>query len=154
MAFGPHLRPRGRAGQTGLDACLVNMSRLVPMPLLVPMTLFGAVVMMMRMPRVMRQLPILAAVAGQGADPRPAIPHALIDQIEDLRLEAEIVGAGQAQVGILAAEVVHLTADALDQGAGEEVVGQDDDLGHAQSGLALDDPLQAREGDASEGDVH
>ncbi len=79
MAFGPNLRPRGRAGKTGLDACLVNMSGLVPMPVLVPMTLFGPVVMMMRMPRVMRQLPILAAVAGQGADPRPTIPHALLD---------------------------------------------------------------------------
>ena len=131
MAFGPHLRPRGRAGQTGLDACLVNMSRLVPMPVLVPMTLFGAVVMMMRMPRVMRQFPILAAVAGHDTDPRAAVSYPLLDQVEDLRLEAEIVGADQAQVGILAAEMVHLAPDALDQGAGEEVVGQDHDLGHA-----------------------
>ena len=154
MAFGPPLPPRRRAGQSGLDTCLVNMSRLVPMPVLVPMTLFGPVVMMMRMPRVMRQFPILAAVAGHDTDPRAAVSYPLLDQVEDLRLEAEIVGAGHAQMGILAAKVIHLAADALNQGAGEEVVGQDDDLGHAQSGLALDDPLQAREGDAGESDVH
>ena len=79
---------------------------------------------------------------------------ALVQHAGDLGLEAEIAGVGKADLRILGRQIFHLTPDALDERAGEQVVRHDDDLHHAQRHLIAYHLLQAREGHAGEGQVH
>ena len=79
--------------------------------------------------------------------------HPIGQQPRDLRLEAEVRAQCEAQLRVLRAQVLHLAADALDQHAGEQVVGQHHDLAQPEQGLPLHHALQTREGDAGEGEV-
>ena len=79
---------------------------------------------------------------------------ALVQHAGDLGLEAEIAGVGKADLRILGRQIFHLTPDALDERAGEQVVRHDDDLHHAQRHLIAHHFLQTREGHAGEGQVH
>ena len=79
---------------------------------------------------------------------------ALVQHAGDLGLEAEVAGVGKPDLRILGRQVFHLTPDALDERAGEQVVRHDDDLHHAQRHLIAHHFLQTREGHAGEGQVH
>ena len=107
-------------------------------------------------PQVVRDLAVLAAVARQAAVGQAGLQvgHALLQQLEDLALHAEMARLREAHLRVLRAQVLHLAADALHQRAGVEVVRQHHDLLHAQQHLALHHALQARPGDAGEGDLH
>ena len=88
-----------------------------------------------------------------GALPGTQGGHALVEHLHDLGLEAEVAGMGKAHLRVLAGQVLHLAADALDQRAGEQVVRQHDDLHHAQADLIPHHFLQPREGHAGEGQI-
>ena len=128
----------------------------VPMPVVMSVMMTMAVVMMMVvMPlafaeRVGPHQPIQIDGAHsllQGMD-------ALVQHAGDLGLKAEIAGVGKADLRVLGRQILHLTPDALDQRAGEQVVRHDDDLHHAQRHLIAHHFLQTREGHAGEGQVH
>ena len=89
-----------------------------------------------------------------GAHPLLQGMDALVQHAGDLGLEAEIAGVGKADLRILGRQIFHLTPDALDERAGEQVVRHDDDLHHAQRHLIAHHFLQTREGHAGEGQVH
>ena len=109
----------------------------------------------MAVAEVMRDLAVAAAVAGQAAVGGAGLQvgDALLQQLEDFLLKPEVRRAGEADPRILRAQVLDLAVDALHQRAGVEVVGQHDDLAHADQRLALHHPLQPREGDAGEGQI-
>ena len=73
---------------------------LVVMLVMMAMTV-GRVVVVMHPGPVPGQLPVFAAIAGHESRARLALPHALLQQVEDLILEAEIGALGKTQVRIL-----------------------------------------------------
>ena len=113
------------------------------------------VLVRMAVAQIVRDLAVAAAVAGQAAVGGAGLQvgDALLQQLEDFLLKPEVRRAGEADPRILRAQVLDLAVDALHQRAGVEVVGQHDDLAHADQRLALHHPLQPREGDAGEGQV-
>ena len=148
-----------RAVQMGVMGMIIPMIvrlMVVPVPVVMSVMMTMAVVMMMVvMPlafaeRIGPHQPIQIDGAHsllQGMD-------ALVQHAGDLGLEAEIAGVGKADLRILGRQIFHLTPDALDERAGEQVVRHDDDLHHAQRHLIAYHLLQAREGHAGEGQVH
>lgn len=74
--------------------------------------------------------------------------------MEDLLFEAEVFATRKTDVGVLPLQIGHLVFGAFDEPAGEKIIGQDNDLHHAEPHLSLRDPFQARMGDAGKGDVH
>lgn len=146
-----------RAVQMGVMGMIIPMIvRLMVVPVVMSVMMTMAVVMMMVvMPlafaeRIGPHQPIQIDGAHsllQGMD-------ALVQHAGDLGLEAEIAGVGKADLRILGRQIFHLTPDALDERAGEQVVRHDDDLHHAQRHLIAYHLLQAREGHAGEGQVH
>lgn len=145
-----------RMGVMGMIIPMIVRLMVVPMPVVMSVMMTMAVVMMMVvMPlafaeRIGPHQPIQIDGAHsllQGMD-------ALVQHAGDLGLEAEIAGVGKADLRVLGRQILHLTPDALDQRAGEQVVRHDDDLHHAQRHLIAHHFLQAREGHAGEGQVH
>ena len=145
-----------RMGVMGMIIPMIVRLMVVPMPVVMSVMMTMAVVMMMVvMPlafaeRIGPHQPIQIDGAHsllQGMD-------ALVQHAGDLGLEAEIAGVGKADLRILGRQIFHLTPDALDERAGEQVVRHDDDLHHAQRHLIAYHLLQAREGHAGEGQVH
>ena len=145
-----------RMGVMGMIIPMIVRLMVVPMPVVMSVMMTMAVVMMMVvMPlafaeRIGPHQPIQIDGAHsllQGMD-------ALVQHAGDLGLKAEIAGVGKADLRVLGRQILHLTPDALDQRAGEQVVRHDDDLHHAQRHLVAHHFLQAREGHAGEGQVH
>lgn len=145
-----------RMGVMGMIIPMIVRLMVVPVPVVMSVMMTMAVVMMMVvMPlafaeRIGPHQPIQIDGAHsllQGMD-------ALVQHAGDLGLEAEIAGVGKADLRILGRQIFHLTPDALDERAGEQVVRHDDDLHHAQRHLIAYHLLQAREGHAGEGQVH
>ena len=146
-----------RAVQMGVMGMIIPMIvRLMVVPVVMSVMMTMAVVMMMVvMPlafaeRIGPHQPIQIDGAHsllQGMD-------ALVQHAGDLGLEAEIAGVGKADLRILGRQIFHLTPDALDERAGEQVVRHDDDLHHAQCHLIAHHFLQAREGHSGKCQVH
>ena len=145
-----------RMGVMGMIIPMIVRLMVVPVPMAMTMTMMiMAVVMMVVVPlafaeRIGAHQPIQIDGAHsllQGMD-------ALVQHAGDLGLEAEIAGVCKADLRILGRQIFHLTPDALDERAGEQVVRHDDDLHHAQRHLVAHHFLQAREGHAGEGQVH
>ena len=109
----------------------VSLMGVVVMVVMMLMT-GGRVMVVMPPGAIAGQLPVFAAIAGHESRTCLALPDALLQQVEDLLLETEIGALGKTQARILPSQVLHLALDALHQAAGKELVGQDDDLGHAQ----------------------
>ena len=82
------------------------------------------------------------------------VGDALLQQLENFFLKAEVLRRDKPQRGVLGFQVVHLLGDALNQRAVEQVVRQHHHLFHAQQALALHGFFQARVGDAGEGQIH
>ena len=132
-------------------------------PMIVPVSMSVAMTMMMIMAMVMMVVVPLAfaerigphqPLQVDGAHPLLQGMDALVQHAGDLRLEAEIAGVGKADLRILGGQVLHLTPDALDERASEQVVRHDDNLHHAQRHLIAHHLFQTREGHAGEGQVH
>ena len=146
-----------RMGVMGMIIPMIVRLMVVPMPVAMTMTMMMTMAMMMVVvvplafaERIGPHQPIQIDGAHsllQGMD-------ALVQHSGDLGLEAEIAGVGKADLRILGRQIFHLTPDALDERAGEQVVRHDDDLHHAQRHLVAHHFLQAREGHAGEGQVH
>ena len=150
------IMPVVRMGVMGMIIPMIVRLMVVPVPVVMSVMMTMAVVMMMVvMPlafaeRIGPHQPIQIDGAHsllQGMD-------ALVQHAGDLGLEAEIAGVGKADLRILGRQIFHLTPDALDERAGEQVVRHDDDLHHAQRHLIAHHFLQTREGNAGEGQVH
>ena len=145
-----------RMGVMGMIIPMIVRLMVVPMPVVMSVMMTMAVVMMMVvMPlafaeRIGPHQPIQI----DGAHPLLQGMDTLVQHASDLGLEAEIAGVGKADLRVLGRQILHLTPDALDQRAGEQVVRHDDDLHHAQRHLSANHLLQAREGHAGEGQVH
>ena len=152
-----------RMGVMGMIIPMIVRLMVVPVPMPVPMPVPVPVVMsvMMTMAVVMMVVPLAFAerigphqpIQIDGAHPLLQGMDALVQHAGDLGLEAEIAGVGKADLRVLGRQIFHLTADALDERAGEQVVRHDDDLHHAQRHLIANHFLQAREGHAGEGQV-
>lgn len=153
-----------RMGVMGMIIPMIVRLMVVPVPMPVPMPVPVPVVMsvMMTMAVVMMVVPLAFAerigphqpIQIDGAHPLLQGMDTLVQHAGDLGLEAEIAGVGKADLRVLGRQIFHLTADALDERAGEQVVRHDDDLHHAQRHLIANHFLQAREGHAGEGQVH
>lgn len=142
-----------RMGVMGMVTPMIVRVMVVPMA--VAMMMIMAMVMMVVVPlafaeRIGAHQPIQI----DGAHPLLQGMDALVQHAGDLGLKAEIAGVGKADLRVLGRQILHLTPDALDQRAGEQVVRHDDDLHHAQRHLIAHHFLQAREGHAGEGQVH
>lgn len=128
----------------------------------VSMPVFMAVTVMMVMPVPMMVMVAAAFREGIGLHQRVEIEalarrlhvmHALVEHLEDFFLEAEIWRVCETDLRVLLGETLHLAVDALDERAGEQVIGHDDDLHHAELYLILHGLFQARVGDAGEGQI-
>ena len=146
-----------RMGVMGMIIPMIVHLMVVPvsMPVAMTMMMIMAMVMMVVVPlafaeRIGPHQPIQI----DGAHPLLQGMDALVQHAGDLGLEAEIAGVGKADLRILGRQIFHLTPDALDERAGEQVVRHDDDLHHAQRHLIAHHFLQTREGHASKGQVH
>lgn len=144
-----------RMGVMGMIIPMIVRLMVVPMPVVMSVMMTMAVVMMVVVPlafaeRIGAHQPIQI----DGAHPLLQGMDALVQHAGDLGLEAEIAGVGKADLRVLGRQILHLTPDALDQRAGEQVVRHDDDLHHAQRHLIAHHFLQTREGHAGEGQVH
>ena len=146
-----------RMGAMGMVITMIVRAMLMSMlmSMLVSVMMVMAMVMMVVVPpaftkRVRPHQPIQI----DGAHPLLQGMNALVQHAGDLGLEAEIAGVGKADLWILGRQIFHLTPDALDERAGEQVVRHDDDLHHAQRHLIAHHFLQTREGHAGEGQVH
>lgn len=142
-----------RMGVMGMVTPMIVRVMVVPMA--VAMMMIMAMVMMVVVPlafaeRIGSHQPIQI----DGAHPLLQGMDTLVQHASDLGLEAEIAGVGKADLRILGRQIFHLTPDALDERAGEQVVRHDDDLHHAQRHLIAHHFLQTREGHAGEGQVH
>ena len=142
-----------RMGVMGMVTPMIVRVMVVPMA--VAMMMIMAMVMMVVVPlafaeRIGAHQPIQI----DGAHPLLQGMDALVQHAGDLGLKAEIAGVGKADLRILGRQIFHLTPDALDERAGEQVVRHDDDLHHAQRHLIAHHFLQAREGHAGKGQVH
>lgn len=152
-----------RMGVMGMIIPMIVRLMVVPMPVAMTMTMTMTMTMMMIMAMVMMVVVPLAfaerigphqPIQIDGAHPLLQGMDTLVQHAGDLGLEAEIAGVGKADLRILGRQIFHLTPDALDERAGEQVVRHDDDLHHAQRHLVAHHFLQAREGHAGEGQVH
>lgn len=148
-----------RMGVMGMIIPMIVRLMVVPMPVAMTMTMTMTMMMTMAM---MMVVPLAFAerigphqpIQIDGAHSLLQGMDALVQHAGDLGLEAEIAGVGKADLRILGRQIFHLTPDALDERAGEQVVRHDDDLHHAQRHLVAHHFLQAREGHAGEGQVH
>lgn len=152
----------------------------VPVPMIVMMVVMGMMVMpvpmfitmMVSMPvfmavTVMMVMPMMVMVAaslreGIGLHQRVQIEaparhlhvlHALVEHLEDFFLEAEIRRVCETDLRVLLGKTLHLAVDALDERAGEQVIGHDDDLHHAEFYLILHGLFQAWAGNAGKGQI-
>ena len=148
-----------RMGVMGMIIPMIVRLMVVPMPVAMTMT------MTMMMTMAMMMVVVVPLAFAERIGPHQPIQidgahsllqgmDALVQHAGDLGLEAEIAGVGKADLRILGRQIFHLTPDALDERAGEQVVRHDDDLHHAQRHLVAHHFLQAREGHAGEGQVH
>ena len=150
-----------RMGVMGMIIPMIVRLMVVPMPVAMTMTMTMTMMMTMAMMMVV-VVPLAFAerigphqpIQIDGAHSLLQGMDALVQHAGDLGLEAEIAGVGKADLRILGRQIFHLTPDALDERAGEQVVRHDDDLHHAQRHLIAHHFLQAREGHAGEGQVH
>jgi len=150
-----------RMGVMGMIIPMIVRLMVVPMPVAMTMTMTMTMMMTMAMMMVV-VVPLAFAerigphqpIQIDGAHSLLQGMDALVQHAGDLGLEAEIAGVGKADLRILGRQIFHLTPDALDERAGEQVVRHDDDLHHAQRHLITHHFLQAREGHAGEGQVH
>ena len=149
-----------RMGVMGMVIPMIVRLMVVPMPM--PMPVVMSVMMTMAVVMMMVVMPLAFAerigphqpIQIDGAYSLLQGMDALVQHAGDLGLEAEIAGVGKADLRILGRQIFHLTPDALDERAGEQVVRHDDDLHHAQRHLIAHHFLQTREGHAGEGQVH
>lgn len=149
-----------RKGVMGMIIPMIVRLMVLPMPMPMPVVMS----LMMTMAVVMMVVVVPLAFAERIGPHKPIQidgahsllqgMDALVQHAGDLGLEAEIAGVGKADLRILGRQIFHLTPDALDERAGEQVVRHDDDLHHAQRHLIAHHFLQAREGHAGEGQVH
>lgn len=149
-----------RKGVMGMIIPMIVRLMVLPMPMPMPVVMS----LMMTMAVVMMVVVVPLAFAERigphqpiqidGAHSLLQGMDALVQHAGDLGLEAEIAGVGKADLRILGRQIFHLTPDALDERAGEQVVRHDDDLHHAQRHLIAHHFLQTREGHAGEGQVH
>ena len=150
----------------------MSIAMVVVMRVLMGVMMQWPVSVMMGVPSVMVMMPVLTMMVmvvmplvaaervglHQGVQIDGALPgtqggHAFVEHLHDLGLEAEVAGMGKAHLRVLAGQVLHLAADALDQCAGEQVVRQHDDLHHAQADLVPHHFFQPRKGHAGKGQI-
>ena len=144
MTVGMHMVMRMiRMGAMGMIIIMIVRLMVVPVPMPVPMPVPVVMSVMMTMAVVMMVVPLAFAerigphqpIQIDGAHPLLQGMDTLVQHAGDLGLEAEIAGVGKADLRVLGRQIFHLTADALDERAGEQVVRHDDDLHHAQRHL-------------------
>lgn len=155
------IMPVVRMGVMGMIIPMIVRLMVVPMPMPMPVVMS----VMMTMAVVVMMVVVVPLAFAERIGPHQPIQidgahsllqgmDALVQHAGDLGLEAEIAGVGKADLRVLGRQIFHLTADALDERAGEQVVRHDDDLHHAQRHLIAHHFLQAREGHTGEGQVH
>ncbi len=150
------IMPVIRMGVMGMFIIMIMrimIMRVMVMPVVMSVMMIMAMVMMVPLAFAERIGPH-QSIQIDGAHPLLQGMNALVQHAGDLGLEAEIAGVGKADLWILGRQIFHLTPDALDERAGEQVVRHDDDLHHAQRHLIAHHFLQTREGHAGEGQVH
>lgn len=149
-----------RMGVMGMIIPMIVRLMVVPVPMPMPVVMSVMMTMAVVMMMVVMSLAFAERIGSHqpiqidGAHPLLQGMDTLVQHASDLGLEAEIAGVGKADLRILGRQIFHLTPDALDERAGEQVVRHDDDLHHAQRHLIAHHFLQTREGHAGEGQVH
>ena len=142
-----------RIGAMGMVITMIMRVMVVPMVISVMMIM--AMVMMVVVPLAFAErIGPHQSIQIDGTHPLLQGMDALVQHAGNLGLEAEVAGVGKAYLRILGGQVLHLTPDALDERAGEQVVRHDDNLHHAQRHLVPHHLFQAWEGHAGESQVH